>query len=109
MTAPNDNVPAASFPRRRAVAGLPVDRDQARPPSVAGPALFWNERKSNLLHASIQTYCRDNAPTVGAAPGAPAPPERNCSGRVEDLSWIEDVVGIERLLDRAMHLHDGRR
>src|SRR5215475_10657104 len=27
------------------------------------------------------------------------------SGRVEDLPWIEDVVGVKCPLDRSVHLH----
>src|SRR5215472_14532525 len=56
--APDDNVTAAGLLRRVALARLPGHRGGARAPCVAEPALFRDERKTQLPHASIQTYIR---------------------------------------------------
>jgi hypothetical protein len=89
MTAPHDNVPAAGLSRKRAVARLPVHRDQARTPRVSSPALFRNERKSDLIHASIQTHCRDTQEDGGLARS------RSCT---RELSGIELLVTLASVM-----------
>jgi hypothetical protein len=56
--AADHDVTAAGFLRRVAVARLPGHRSGARPPCMAEPALFRDERKTQLPHDSIQTHIR---------------------------------------------------
>ena len=58
LAAAYDDVAAAGLQRGRAVARLPVDRDQARGPRVPRAALLRDQRQTYLFHASIQTRCR---------------------------------------------------
>jgi hypothetical protein len=53
--ASDGDVTAARGLRWRAVAGLPRDLDQARPPPVVQTALLRDDGQTNLYHASIQT------------------------------------------------------
>lgn len=49
------DVAAACFPRRRAVASFPGDRDRPRPPRMVGPALGRSARHS---HPASKTHVR---------------------------------------------------
>ena len=62
--AADHDVTATGFLRRVALALLPGHRGGARPPCVPEPALFRDERKTQLPHDSIQTYIRTEANLV---------------------------------------------
>src|SRR5262245_46831353 len=61
---------------------------------------------SAVSPTAVSVQCSSSrAASCGSAPSRMRKPRLGGSGRVEDLPWIEDVVGVERLFDRAVHLH----
>jgi DNA-binding MarR family transcriptional regulator len=69
MQAPDRDVAATGSLRGRALAPLPVDRDQAGSPWVMHPALFRDCWQTYLFHERIQTRYRRRFKDVGSGCG----------------------------------------